>query len=58
MDESEIHNLIDGAFAALRAGDYVRALALGDQLVAAAPDHAMPRASRARRATRRASSRV
>ena len=47
MDETEISNLIDRAFAALGASDYVRALALGDQLVAARPKHAVAHAIRA-----------
>jgi Tfp pilus assembly protein PilF len=47
MEESEIRDLIDSAFAALRDGDYVRALAIGDQLAAAAPDRATVRAIRA-----------
>jgi len=47
MDETEIHNLIDRALAALGTGDYVRALAFGDQLVAARPEHAVAHAIRA-----------
>lgn len=47
MDESELRDLIDQAFGALDAEDYVRAVALGDQLVAAAPDRAVVRAIRA-----------
>jgi len=47
MEESEIHNLIDSAVAALSEGDYIRALAIGDQLVAEAPDRAAVRAIRA-----------
>jgi len=47
MDESDVQDLIDRAFAALRDGDYVRALAVGDQLVAARPQHAVARAIRA-----------
>ena len=47
MDESEIHNLIDSAVAALSEGDYIRALAIGDQLVAEVPDRAAVRAIRA-----------
>ena len=47
MQESDIHDRIDLAFAALREGDYVRALAIGDQLVADAPDLAVVRAIRA-----------
>ncbi len=47
MEESELHDLIERAFAALAAEDYVRALAIGDQLVAEAPDRAVVRAIRA-----------
>ncbi len=47
MDESDVHDGIDRATAALREGDYIRALALGDQLVAARPEHAVIRAIRA-----------
>ncbi len=47
MDEPEFHDLIDRAFAALGAEDYVRAVAMGDQLAAAAPDRAVVRAIRA-----------
>jgi Tfp pilus assembly protein PilF len=47
MDEAEIHDLIDSAVAALGAGDYVRALAIGDQLAAELPDRAAVRAIRA-----------
>ena len=47
MEESEIRDLIDTALAALNEGDYVRALAVGDQLVAAVPDRASFRAIRA-----------
>jgi Tfp pilus assembly protein PilF len=47
MDESEIRNLIESAVAALGDGDYVRALAIGDQLAAEAPDRASVRAIRA-----------
>ena len=47
MDESEIHDLIDQAFTALNGGDYVRALALGDQIVAARPRRAVAHAIRA-----------
>ena len=47
MDEAEFHSLIDRAFAALRNGDDVRAVAIGDQLVAAAPEDAVARAIRA-----------
>jgi Tfp pilus assembly protein PilF len=38
MEESEIRDLIDQAYAALGDGDYVRALAIGDQLAAEVPD--------------------
>jgi len=47
MEESEVHDLIELAFAALADGDYVRALAVGDQLVADLPDRAVVRAIRA-----------
>lgn len=47
VDESEIRNLIDLAYTALRDGDCVRALAIGDQLVAEAPDRAAVRSIRA-----------
>jgi Tfp pilus assembly protein PilF len=47
MDESGVRDLIDRALAALREDDYVRALALGDQLVAARPERAVARAIRA-----------
>ena len=47
MEESEIHDLIESAFAALGDGDYVRALAIGDQLAAELPDRAVVRAIRA-----------
>jgi len=48
MEESEVHDLIELAFAALADGDYVRALAVGDQLVAELPDdRAVVRAIRA-----------
>jgi len=47
MEESEAHGLIELAFAALGDGDYVRALAIGDQLAAALPDRAVVRAIRA-----------
>jgi Tfp pilus assembly protein PilF len=47
MEESEAHGLIESAFAALANGDYVRALAIGDQLVADLPDRAVVRAIRA-----------
>ncbi len=48
MDELEIRDLIDEAVAALNAGDYVRAVGLGDQLASIAPDRAVVRAIRAR----------
>ena len=48
MDEADVQDLIERAFDALRGGDYVRALAVGDQLVAARPEHAVARAIRAR----------
>lgn len=47
MEEWELHNLIDSAYAALRDEDYVRALAIGDQLVAEVPDRAAVRTIRA-----------
>ena len=47
MEESEIHDRIELAYAALANGDYVRALAIGDQLAAEAPDRAVVRAIRA-----------
>ena len=47
MEDPEIHDLIERAFAALAAEDYVRALAIGDQLVAELPDRAVVRAIRA-----------
>ena len=47
MDQWDVNDLIDRAFAALRAGDYVRALAAGDQLVAGRPEDAVARAIRA-----------
>ncbi len=47
MDEPEFHDLIDQAFAALAAEDYVRAVGIGDQLAASAPDRAVVRAIRA-----------
>jgi Tfp pilus assembly protein PilF len=47
MDQSDISLLIDEAFAALGDGDYVRAVGMADQLVAAAPDRAVVRAIRA-----------
>jgi Tfp pilus assembly protein PilF len=47
MDEPEFRDLIDQAFAALGAEDYVRAVGIADQLAAAAPDRAVVRAIRA-----------
>jgi Tfp pilus assembly protein PilF len=47
VDESDIQILIDEAYAALRDGDCVRALAIGDQLMVDAPDRAAVRAIRA-----------
>ena len=47
MEESEVHDLIERAFAAIGNGDYVRALAIGDQLAADLPDRAVVRAIRA-----------
>jgi Tfp pilus assembly protein PilF len=47
MEEWEVHDLIESAFSALSAEDYVRALAIGDQLVAELPDRAVVRAIRA-----------
>jgi Tfp pilus assembly protein PilF len=47
MEESETHDLIEQAFAALANGDYVRALAIGDQLAADLPERAVVRAIRA-----------
>lgn len=47
MNEPDIRRRIDQALAALRAGDYVRALALGDQLASEAPELAVVRAIRA-----------
>jgi Tfp pilus assembly protein PilF len=47
MEEADIHDLIERAFAALAAEDYARALAIGDQLVAELPDRAVIRAIRA-----------
>lgn len=47
MDEEHIRDLIDEAVAALGAGDYVRAVGLGDQLAALAPDRAVVSAIRA-----------
>jgi Tfp pilus assembly protein PilF len=38
MEEPELRDLIDRALAALGEGDHVRALAIGDQLAACAPD--------------------
>lgn len=47
MDESEIRDLIQSAVAALGDGDAVRALAIGDQLAAEAPDRSAVHAIRA-----------
>jgi Tfp pilus assembly protein PilF len=47
MNEWDAQDLIEQAFAALNNGDYVRALAIGDQLVADLPDRAVVRAIRA-----------
>ena len=47
MEEPDIHDLIERAFAAIAAEDYVRALAIGDQLVAELPERAVARAIRA-----------
>jgi Tfp pilus assembly protein PilF len=47
MEESEVYDRIELAFAALANGDYVRALAIGDQLAADLPDRAVVRAIRA-----------
>ena len=47
MEEWEFRDRIDTAFAAMRDGDYVRALAIGDQLAAESPDCAAVRAIRA-----------
>jgi len=47
VDPSDFQNLCDDALTALRAGDYVRAVALADQLVAARPDDAVVRGIRA-----------
>lgn len=47
MDEQEIRDLIDRAVAALDDGDYVRAVGIGDQLAALAPDRAVVSAIRA-----------
>lgn len=47
MDEIELGERIERAFLALRDGDYLRALAMADQLVAAMPDRAVVRAVRA-----------
>ena len=43
----EIRDLIDQAVAALNAGDYVRAVGIGDQLASVAPDRAVVSAIRA-----------
>ncbi len=47
MDESSIRDMIDEAIDALNAGDYVRAVGLGDQLASIAPDRAVISAIRA-----------
>jgi Flp pilus assembly protein TadD len=47
MDQSQFQALIEDAFAALREGDNVRALRIGDQLAAEAPDSAVAHAIRA-----------
>ena len=47
MDESAIRELIDEAIDALNAGDYVRAVGVGDQLASIAPDSAVVPAIRA-----------
>ncbi|MCE5269291.1 MAG: tetratricopeptide repeat protein [Planctomycetaceae bacterium] len=47
MDELQLRELIDQAFAALSAEDYVRGVAIADQLAASAPDRAVIRAIRA-----------
>jgi Tfp pilus assembly protein PilF len=47
MDDWDAQNLIEQAFAALSNSDYVRALAIADQLVAELPDRAVVRAIRA-----------
>jgi Tfp pilus assembly protein PilF len=47
MEESEIQDLIEKAFDALHNDDYVRALAIGDQLAVDAPDRAVVRTIRA-----------
>lgn len=47
MDESRIRELIDEAIDALNAGDYVRAVGIGDQLASIAPDSAVVPAIRA-----------
>jgi Tfp pilus assembly protein PilF len=47
MDEFNIQDLIDRAFAALHGGDYVRAVGIADQLAAEAPGRAVVHAIRA-----------
>lgn len=47
MDELRIRELIDEAIDALNAGDYVRAVGIGDQLASIAPDSAVVPAIRA-----------
>jgi len=47
VDAYEFQDLCDDALTALRDGDYVRAVALADQLVAAKPDDAVVRGIRA-----------
>ena len=47
MDESDLKRLIHEALAALHQGDDVRAVAIADQMTAAAPDHPAVRAIRA-----------
>ncbi len=47
MNEAEFAALVEEALTALRRADYIRALALADQLVAAEPDRAVVRALRA-----------
>ena len=47
VDPSDFQDLCDDALTALRDADYVRAVALADQLVAAKPDDAVVRGIRA-----------
>jgi Tfp pilus assembly protein PilF len=47
MDQSQFQSLIDEAFAALHDGDSVRALGIGDQLAAEAPESPVAHAIRA-----------